>query len=725
MLAKLKARNVQLNWDKCIFGVTELEFLGHKITGTGIIPSDAKVEALVTFRRPDSANEVRSFLGLANYLNRFIPNLATVDSPLRELTRKGNPFNWLDKHEKAFNEIKTILSDPSSLGFYQKGDRTLVMADASPIGLGALLIQVDKHGKHRVISYASKSLTNTEKRYCHTEKEALALVWCVEKFYIYLYGIEFEILTDCKALIYLFTPRSRPCARIERWVLRLQGFDYVVTHIPGDQNQADVLSRLSTLRPVAFDQREEIMITEITDYAANAVAVPWGQMVEASKVDEEIQQVLDLMGQDNRDELPIEFRVIANELCQVGDLLVRGDRIVVPRALRLRVLQIAHEGHLGSSMMKSTLRLSVWWPKMDREVENFVRNCRGCILVSAPDVPEPMTRKQLPDGPWKEIAIDFLGPLPEGQWLFVVVDYYSRFVEVVEMWDITASDTIRELSTMFGRFGVPITMRADNGPQLGSECKELKAFCKEFDIELVNTIPYWPQANGEVERQNRSILKRLRISQELGKDWRLELRKYLLAYHSTAHPTTGWSPSELLFGRRIRNKLPTIPERKEDEEVRDRDKIVKEKGKEYADNKRKARSNEIGNGDLVYVKRQRKENKLATDYSSELFKVIRRQGSEVTVKSLRSGNEYKRYVSHLKKAEAQVQNTQRRENEEGQAVSSGGQETGDKEDDLESVSEGHQTSEISGQELGLDASDSAPEKRRRLAPKKFQDYVPF
>ncbi|XP_055623615.1 uncharacterized protein K02A2.6-like [Toxorhynchites rutilus septentrionalis] len=427
------------------------------------------------------------------------------------------------------------------------------MADASPIGLGALLIQVDKHGKHRLISYASKSLTSTEKRYCHTEKEALALVWGVEKFYIYLYGIEFEILTDCKALIYLFTPRSRPCARIERWVLRLQGFDYVVTHIPGDQNQADVLSRLSTLRPVAFDQREEIMITEITDYAANAVAVPWGQMVEVSKVDEEIQQVLDLMGQDKRDELPIEFRMFANELCQVGDLLLRGDRIVVPRALRSRVLQIAHEGHLGSSMMKSTLRLSVWWPKMDREVENFVRNCRGCILVSAPDVPEPMTRKQLPDGPWKEIAIDFLGPLPEGQWLFVVVDYYSRFVEVVEMWDITASDTIRELSTMFGRFGVPITMRADNGPQLGSECKELKAFCKEFNIELVNTIPYWPQANGEVERQNRSILKRLRISQELGKDWRLELRKYLLAYHSTSHPTTGRSPSELLFGRRIRN----------------------------------------------------------------------------------------------------------------------------------------------------------------------------
>ncbi|XP_055523140.1 uncharacterized protein K02A2.6-like [Wyeomyia smithii] len=462
------------------------------------------------------------------------------------------------------------------------------------------------------------------------------------------------------------------------------------------------------------------MITEIIDYAANAVTVSWEQMVEASRADEEIQQILDIIERDKRDELPIEFRVFANELCQVGDLLLRGDRIVVPTALRFQFLKIAHEGHLGSSMMKSTLRLSLWWPRMDREVENFVRNCRGCILVAAPDAPEPMTRKQLPDGPWKEIAIDFLGPLPEGQWLFVVVDYYSRFVEVVEMWDITASNTIRELSTMFGRFGVPITMRADNGPQLGSECKEPKAFCKEFDITLVNTIPYWPQANGEVERQNRSILERLRISQELGKDWRLELRKYLLAYHSTTHPTTG-SPSKLLFGRRIRNKLPSIPEREEDEMVRDRDKIVKEKGKVYSGNKRRARRNEIKNGDLVYVKRQRKDNKLATDYSSELFKVVKRKESEVTVKSLNSGNEYKRYVSHLKKAEAQVQDAQRREDKEDQPGTSVEQERSDENNFSKSVSEGHKSIRVSED----DTSVCVPEKRRWSAPKKFQDYAPF
>lgn len=711
--------------EKCIFGVTELEFLGHKITPKGITPSDAKVTALTAFRKPENANEVRSFLGLANYLSRFIPNLATVDAPLRSLTKKGVSFEWLAKHETAFNEIKAALSKSTALGFFKRQDRTLVMADASPIGLGALLIQVDSQGEHRVISFASKSLTETEKRYCHTEKEALSIVWSVEKFYIYLYGLEFEILTDCKALIYLFTPRSRPCARIERWVLRLQGFDYKITYIPGDQNLADVLSRLSTLKPVPFDQREEIMIRDIANFASLAAAVPWNELVEASKADVEMQLVLERLRQDQRQNLPVDFRVFGNELCEVGDILLRGDRIVVPESLRLRILSIAHEGHLGSSMMKSTLRSSVWWPKMDRDVENFVKKCRGCILVSAPDAPEPMCRRQMPVGPWQEIAVDFLGPLPEGQWLFVVVDYYSRFVEVTEMAKITASDTIRELSTIFGRFGIPCSMRADNGPQLSSECKELKQFCQELNIELINTTPYWPQANGEVERQNRSILKRLRIAQELGKDWRLELRKFLLAYHSTNHSITGRSPAELMFGRRIRNKLPSIPYCTEEEQVRDRDKLCKEKGKEYSDNHRKACDNLIKEGDLVYTKRLRKEHKLNADFSSERFKVVKRTGSEVTVKSLETGNEYKRHVTHLKKAEIQLKETNASQSSESvEDVEVYTKLLGDPEDKAENVMEGRQQKVVK-RNGEVSKTPYLEAKRRRQEPKKFEDYVQY
>lgn len=265
--------------------------------------------------------------------------------------------------------------------------------------------------------------------------------------------------------------------------------------------------------------------------SANAVALSWNDLVEASMNDKEIQEILQVVRKGETQQLPLEFRAFANELCEVADILLRTDRIVIPKKMRTRVLEIAHEGHLGMQMMKALLRSSVWWPKIDREVEEYVKKCRGCSLVSAPEAPEPMTRKRMPSGPWEDIAIDFLGPLPEGQWLFVVVDYYSRFMEVVEMERITARDTVGELATIFGRFGVPKTLRTDNGPQLRAECEEFQGYCRELGNELVNTTPYWPQANGEVERQNRTILKRLRIAHELGKDWRMELRAFLLSCH--------------------------------------------------------------------------------------------------------------------------------------------------------------------------------------------------
>lgn len=158
--------------------------------------------------------------------------------------------------------------------------------------------------------------------------------------------------------------------------------------------------------------------------------------------------------------------------------------------------------------------------------------------------------------------------------------------------------------------------------------------------------------NGEVERQNRSLLKRLRIAQELGKDWRQEMRKYLLLYHSTNHSTTGKSPAELMFGRKMRNKLPCVPLQKaEDGEVRERDNIMKEKAKLYTDKKRSARHSSIEIGDKVVVKRVKKDNKLNTDFAPEEFEVIRKRGSDTTVRSCVSGKEFRRNVAHLKKLE--------------------------------------------------------------------------
>ncbi|XP_055605305.1 uncharacterized protein K02A2.6-like [Uranotaenia lowii] len=314
---------------------------------------------------------------------------------------------------------------------------------------------------------------------------------------------------------------------------------------PDNEN---VMSRLSTTTPTPFDEAEELVVREIASAAAQTIAITWQEIVAASKEDDLITQVIEALNTETTETLPLSYKMISTELCCVNDVLLRGDRIIIPQKLRQRVLQLAHEGHPGMRMMKGHLRANVWWPKMDHNIEQFVKTCQGCTLVSAPNPPEPMVRKELPSRPWEQIAVDFLGPLPEGEYLFVCVDFYSRYLEVVEMHDITTASTIDQLLIMFSRYGLPVSLRADNGPQFSSE--EFRNFCEEQGIRLESTIPYWPQMNGEVERQNRSILKRLRIAQELGKNWRKELRQYLLTYHSAIHPTTGRSPSELMFGRR-------------------------------------------------------------------------------------------------------------------------------------------------------------------------------
>ncbi|CAK1580957.1 unnamed protein product [Parnassius mnemosyne] len=230
--------------------------------------------------------------------------------------------------------------------------------------------------------------------------------------------------------------------------------------------------------------------------------------------------------------------------------------MVIPTKLRKQMLAAAHKGHPGIVNMKARLRTKVWWPKIDKDAETTVKSCRGCTLVSAPNPPVTMKRRELPSKAWVDTAVDFLGPLPSGDHLLVIIDYYSRYKDIEIMKSISTQDTIKVLKKIFSRAGNPASITADNGRQLCSQ--EFKTFCTDQGITLFNTIPYWPQQNGEVERQNRDNLKRLQISQCEKSDWKDDLLKYLMMYNSTPHPSTGKSPSDLFYGRQFREKLPFL-----------------------------------------------------------------------------------------------------------------------------------------------------------------------
>lgn len=164
---------------------------------------------------------------------------------MKGLVGKDTGFSWQEVNSKELDEIKRILGHVKSLGFYDPIDETLLITDASAVGLGAILVQ-NKAGVARAMYCASRSLANHERKYYQTEKECYAIVWVMEKLYIYLYKKQFTLVTDCKPLQYLFNRvQSKPSARIERWILRLQAFDFDVRYEPGDQNLADSFSRLA------------------------------------------------------------------------------------------------------------------------------------------------------------------------------------------------------------------------------------------------------------------------------------------------------------------------------------------------------------------------------------------------------------------------------------------------------------------------------------------------
>ena len=721
VLSVLRERGLTLNKDKCQFFMSKLVFMGHELSDRGIGPTDAKVEAVKNAREPQNASEVRSYLGLVNYSARFIPDLATVAAPLRELTKKNARFKWGSQEQSAFDELKKRLSSAETLGYYDKNAPTTVIVDASPVGLGAILVQ-EQNDEYRVISYASRSLSQVERRYSQTEREALAIVWGCERFSVYLIGLEFELLTDHKALECIYGKKSKPCARIERWVLRLQPYTFKVTYIPGSKNVADSLSRLLDSKYERAENEYSDEYVKFIAREATPTAMTTREIEEESARDGEIGALREclLTGKWHKLEHK-EYLPIRSELCAIGQLILRGTRIVIPENLREHVLELAHLGHPGIVAMKGSLRTKVWWPGIDKQVEQFCKSCYGCQLVGKPCKPEPMTRTELPSGPWQDLAMDVLGPLPSGDTILILIDYYSRYFEVEVTKSITSEKINAVMSKWFVTHGLPMSIRTDNAAYFTSE--KFRNYMKVNGITHRRNTPLWPQANGEIERQNRSILKRIQISQAEGRNWKHDIDDYLVMYRSTPHSTTGRSPAELLFGRKIRTKLPDLNYYETQYlNVRDVDAEKKGKGKLYGDSRRGASENDISVGDRVLLK-QNRENKLDTVFHPNPHIVREKKGNSVVVES-NEGVQYRRNVTHVKPFHERARNGSHNAKD---------QEPNQNQADLEPspivTQPVRQDSEILDQDPNLETHFKSPEitssrpVREKKTPIRLKDYV--
>lgn len=210
--------------------VRRVEYLGHVIEAGTVRPSQKKIAAVARFPRPMSAKAVQCFLGLTGYFRKFVPQFAVIARPLSQLLKNDVKFVFGEEQELAFERLKAMLIRDPVLKLYRVGAETEVHTDASRYGLGAILMQKDtEDNSWHPIYYASWKTIGAEERYSSYELEVLAVIKALRKFRVYLLGIPFRIITDCKAFVQTMAKKDA-CLRVAHWALQLEEYEYTVEH---------------------------------------------------------------------------------------------------------------------------------------------------------------------------------------------------------------------------------------------------------------------------------------------------------------------------------------------------------------------------------------------------------------------------------------------------------------------------------------------------------------
>lgn len=554
VLTRIEKAGVTLNPQKCEFSKNKLTFLGHVIDANGITADPEKTKAIVEMDPPTNVPELRRFLGMANQLGKFTPKLAEMTQPLRELLSKSKSWTWGPAQSSAFLKVKQELSKPTTLALYDPSAPTKIAADASAFGLGAVILQ-KADSIWKPVAFASRSMSDTERRYAQIEKEALATTWACEKFADFIIGKHIEIETDHKPLVPLLGSKDldRLPPRVLRFRLRLDRFSYDITHVPGKElYTADTLSRAPVNNHSTQDLLTQQELAELCMMSTISHLPASDQRVdvykEAQSNDPTCQEILKYCreGWPNKSQLDPQlkpFYEAQGDLTEGDGLLMYDRRIVVPKSLQTETLQKLHEGHQGLTRCRLRAKISVWWPGISKQLKSYVENCPQCAR-DAKSPKEPLIPTPLPAYPWQKVATDLFHL--DGKDYIVIVDYFSRFPEVKRLQSTTTQSIINTLKTMFARYGIPEIVRSDNGPQFSSQ--EFTQFAQKYNFKHITSSPHFPASNGQAERAVQTVKKLLKDA----KDPFLAL----LAYRATPLPWCKRSPAELLMGRNIRSTLP-------------------------------------------------------------------------------------------------------------------------------------------------------------------------
>ena len=551
VLSRFEEAGLKIKLSKCAFLKSEVKFLGHKVDKRGIQTLDDKVAAVKQFPVPTNADQIRSFLGLAGFYRQFIKDFSQIARPLTQLLKKNAKFQWTDDEQLAFDALKSALCSAPILAIPDFTKDFILCTDASGYGCGAVLMQKDPSGKHRVIAYASKLLNKAQQNFDVTNRESYAIIWALRHFRELILGYNVHVFTDHYACTEIFKGDNLT-GKFARWQLTIQEFNPRFSYLPGKMNVvADSLSR--NVAPVSVVVDDSTLPTT-------------EEIKEKQRSDEFCNQIMYYLESGDESHLPkLQFKpesffVQDDVLYKSSDVIiddsnVKLNQMVIPKSLVDVILFHVHDsplaGHPGRDRCIAQAKRQYFWPSMRKDI---MHHCSMCEKCAAHKVTPGHEGKALPypiaTGPWQEVSIDLMKlPVTQNghQYLLVCVDSFSRFTVLVALKDKSAKSVGKAfLDHVILPHTSPRVLLSDNGSEFNNAV--LNEICKEFNIKKCNIVPHSPSSNGKVERCNKRILDVLRYITEAKHSWDDWIPVIACSINSSLHSTIKEAPYFVLYG---------------------------------------------------------------------------------------------------------------------------------------------------------------------------------
>ncbi|CAB3379534.1 Hypothetical predicted protein [Cloeon dipterum] len=538
LFKRLDSYGLVLNASKCVFGASEVDFLGCRISSDGALPLNKHVDTILAFPQPENMGQLRRFLGLLNFYHRWLPNIALDQVPLNQILsipglKKQSKIEFNKEAVAAFNTCKQKLAAATKLAHPNPNCSLSIVTDASDFGMGGVL-QQKVEGIWQPLGFFSKKLCPAQQKYTTYDRELLAIYSTIRYFKHMLEARSFCIFTDHKPLTSAFKEEGKNRSpRQIRHLDFISQFSTDIRFVPGKDNLvADALSRI-----------------EIE--AVEKLPVDFGTLAQAQLEDPELQELLKGGTALQLQPVPIPD----TNLTIICDSSTGRARPFLTRDFRFPAFSALHGlAHLGIKATERLVSQKFVWPGLKKDVRTWTQACERCQISKVTrHVTTPWRTHPLPEARFSVLNLDLIGPLPPVngfKYCLTIVDRFTRWCEAIPLEDATAEQICRSfLSQYVSRFGCPVKIITDQGRQFESNL--FRKFAQQFGITLARTTAYHPQCNGMVERMHRTLKAAIMCKQK-DETWLDSLPLILLGLRCLYKEDIKATPAELVYGETLR-----------------------------------------------------------------------------------------------------------------------------------------------------------------------------